>query len=126
MQMINGDVLMCVQVKMSKRRSAALTEAQCVSLVCLMIYDFRLSSYRSVQMCVVDVLVCLCVQAQKLLRERLCHQKLPDRPVGLDSQYKWVQFTVSAPVCCKCVCVCVWILTLSLCVCVCSGTCWSC
>uniref|UniRef100_A0A673KW91 Origin recognition complex subunit 4 n=1 Tax=Sinocyclocheilus rhinocerous TaxID=307959 RepID=A0A673KW91_9TELE len=26
--------------------------------------------------------------AQKLLRERLCHQKLPDRPVGLDSQYK--------------------------------------
>ncbi|XP_016345040.1 origin recognition complex subunit 4 [Sinocyclocheilus anshuiensis] len=26
--------------------------------------------------------------AQKLLRERLCHQKLPDQPVGLDSQYK--------------------------------------
>uniref|UniRef100_A0A8C2IX56 Origin recognition complex subunit 4 n=1 Tax=Cyprinus carpio TaxID=7962 RepID=A0A8C2IX56_CYPCA len=36
----------------------SLTEAQCVSL------------------------------AQKLLRERLCHQKLPDRPVALDSQYK--------------------------------------
>uniref|UniRef100_A0A8C1SPS8 Origin recognition complex subunit 4 n=1 Tax=Cyprinus carpio TaxID=7962 RepID=A0A8C1SPS8_CYPCA len=30
----------------------------------------------------------VCVQAQKLLRERLCHQKLPDQPVGLDSQYK--------------------------------------
>ncbi|XP_016364774.1 origin recognition complex subunit 4-like [Sinocyclocheilus rhinocerous] len=43
---------------MSKQRSATLTEAQRVSL------------------------------AQKLLRERLCHQKLPDRPVGLDSQYK--------------------------------------
>ncbi|XP_016114204.1 origin recognition complex subunit 4 [Sinocyclocheilus grahami] len=43
---------------MSKRRSAALTGAQGVSL------------------------------AQKLLRERLCHQKLPDQPVGLDSQYK--------------------------------------
>uniref|UniRef100_A0A8C1KNW3 Origin recognition complex subunit 4 n=1 Tax=Cyprinus carpio TaxID=7962 RepID=A0A8C1KNW3_CYPCA len=36
----------------------SLTEAQCVSL------------------------------AQKLLRERLCHQKLPDRPLALDSQYK--------------------------------------
>uniref|UniRef100_A0A8C1BJ13 Origin recognition complex subunit 4 n=1 Tax=Cyprinus carpio carpio TaxID=630221 RepID=A0A8C1BJ13_CYPCA len=43
---------------MSKRRSAALTGAQGISL------------------------------AQKLLRERLCHQKLPDQPVGLDSQYK--------------------------------------
>lgn len=43
---------------MSKRRSAALTEAQCVSL------------------------------AQKILRERFCHQKLPDRPVGLESQHR--------------------------------------
>ncbi|XP_077101705.1 origin recognition complex subunit 4 isoform X1 [Siphateles boraxobius] len=48
----------CNKVKMSKRRSAALTEDQCVSL------------------------------AQKLLRERLCHQKLPDQPSGLDSQHK--------------------------------------
>nr|XP_021332500.1 origin recognition complex subunit 4 isoform X2 [Danio rerio] len=43
---------------MSKRRPAALSDVQCVSLV------------------------------QELLRERLCHQKLPDQPIGLDSQYK--------------------------------------
>ncbi|KAL1273409.1 hypothetical protein QQF64_029271, partial [Cirrhinus molitorella] len=51
-------IVIGISVKMSKRRSATLTEAQCVSL------------------------------AQKLLRERLCHQKLPDQPVDLDSQYK--------------------------------------
>ncbi|TSK62662.1 Origin recognition complex subunit 4 [Bagarius yarrelli] len=27
-------------------------------------------------------------QVQKVLRERFCHQKLPDKPVGLESQYK--------------------------------------
>ncbi|XP_051568161.1 origin recognition complex subunit 4 isoform X2 [Myxocyprinus asiaticus] len=43
---------------MSKRRSAAFTEAQCVSM------------------------------AQKVMRERLCHQNLPDQPVGLESQHK--------------------------------------
>uniref|UniRef100_A0A673MBE3 Origin recognition complex subunit 4 n=1 Tax=Sinocyclocheilus rhinocerous TaxID=307959 RepID=A0A673MBE3_9TELE len=41
-----------------------------------------------VWMCVLMLCDCVCVQAQKLLRERLCHQKLPDQPVGLDSQYK--------------------------------------
>ncbi|XP_051997439.1 origin recognition complex subunit 4 isoform X2 [Xyrauchen texanus] len=43
---------------MSKRRPAALTEAQCVSM------------------------------AQKVMRERLCHQNLPDQPIGLESQHK--------------------------------------
>ncbi|KAK3575466.1 hypothetical protein QTP86_026835 [Hemibagrus guttatus] len=27
-------------------------------------------------------------QVQRVLRERFCHQKLPDKPVGLESQYK--------------------------------------
>lgn len=43
---------------MTSKRKSTPTEAQCVSL------------------------------AQNILRDRLCHQRLPEQPVGLESQYR--------------------------------------
>ena len=86
---------------MSKRKvqDAHLPVGECITEVSIIQYLSTFQSYshtwvlprsNTLIMCHCDDLTRLNLQVQKILRERLCHQRLPDKPEGVEAQHRYV------------------------------------